>query len=110
MNMRERRELKANATNALSNVDFGNLDMEFMGFTVEGALFFNREKDVFMVATAVVKNDNFDAHDSLDEFEEREAARKEREVERQAKEAEKEAKRLAREKEKAEKEAAKAND
>ena len=95
-------------------LDFINASVEgievegfvYAGMTVDGAAFENEVGDV-VVLKAIAKKESFDLNDAIVEYEEKEAAAKEREVERAAKALEKAEKAAAVAKAKAEKEALK---
>lgn len=88
MTQSERRELKRVVTMEMENVEIAGL--EFVGFTVKGALFLEKEKDTYVEIQAVVKSDTFDSDFEMEEYETKEKARIERENKKKEKAKEKE--------------------
>jgi hypothetical protein len=92
------REVRETFMTKIDEIDVEGFD--YMGRIVEGEVF-QREDGKVVVVKTIVKADTFDLDDALQEYEDREAARAERETEQAIK-------RVKREAEKALKEAAKA--
>ena len=90
MTQSERRILKRDVTAQLEG--FAIEGLEFVGFSTEGAIFLEKEKDVYVVIKAIVKSDSFDSDFEMDEYDAKEKARKEREEKAAAKRKEKEEK------------------
>ena len=99
---KESMKIRADFATLLKKLNSEDIGFEFLGFTIEGALFRNYATDDYVVLKTIVKSEGFDPDDALAEYAERAARAAERAKKKQEK--------VENAKKKLEKEAAKSQD
>jgi len=77
---KEMRTMREEMLEKLQEVSFTGY--EVVGIVKDGFLLFHEEKMTYIVIKPIVKKEDFDAQDSLEEYAEKIAAQKERELEK----------------------------